>query len=143
MLKERFRLMYMPANGTDIRQLSLDRKNFYLYICTFTIISILLGAILVGSATSLYQNFRIVGLKNDRERLQKELLTIKGKVTELSDRLAFVEDTGNNLRNVAALDPIDSDIRQVGVGGSSFEYRYYLDDMGRATGEINLDLERI
>jgi murein DD-endopeptidase MepM/ murein hydrolase activator NlpD len=143
MLKERFRLMYMPANGTDIKQMSLDWKNFYFYLSLFTISSILFGALLVGSVTSLYQNFRIVGLKNDRERLQKELLAIKGKVADLSDRLALVEDTGNELRNVAALDAIDSDIRQVGVGGSSFEYRYYLDDMGRTTGEINLDLEKI
>jgi len=143
MLKERFRLMYMPANGTDIKQLSLDWKNFTLYLSLVTIISILLGALLVGSVTGLFQNLRIVGLKNDRARLQKELLAIKNKVTDLSDRLALVEDTGNDLRNVAALDPIDSDIRQVGVGGSSFEYQYYLDDMGRTASEINLDLERI
>lgn len=143
MLKERFRLMYMPADGTDIKQVSLDWKRFLLYISTFTLFSISAGALLVGSATSLYQNMRIVGLQNDRERLQKELLAIKGKVVDLSDRLALVEDTGNELRNVAALEPIDNDIRQVGVGGSSFEYRYYLDDMGRTAGEINLDLERI
>ena len=143
MLKERFRLMYLPANGADIKQVSLDWKNFTLYVTLVTVISILLGALLVGSVTSVYQNLRIVGLKNDRERLQKELLAIKSKVTDLSDRLALVEETGNDLRNVAALDPIDNDIRQVGVGGSSFEYRYYLDDMGRTASEVNLDLERI
>lgn len=143
MLKERFRLMYMPSNGTDIKQLSLDWKSFYLYTSIFTIICILFGALLVGSVTRVYQNFRIVGLSNDRARLQKELLTIKSKVADLSNRLSFVEETGNELRNVAALDPIDSDIRQVGVGGTSFEYRYYIDDIGRTTSEINLDLERI
>lgn len=135
--------MYMPAGGTDIKQMSLDWKRFFLFCSFLTLFSILAGALLVGSVTSLYHNFRIVGLQNDRERLQKELLAIKSKVVNLSDRLALVEDTGNELRNVAALEPIDNDIRQVGVGGSSFEYRYYLDDMGRTTSEINLDLERI
>jgi hypothetical protein len=87
MLEERFRVIYLSKDGTGIKQISLNFKKFCI---TFVLaLSFCIGFIVfsVGLITRLYQNYRILALKNDREHLQKELLLIKEQVSVLNVRL--------------------------------------------------------
>jgi len=65
----------------------------------------------------------------------------------LSTQLGEIETIGDELRTAANLEPIDSDVRQVGVGGPSystaFGLDYYSDDANRTAVENDLDLDRI
>jgi len=144
MLEERFRLVYLSKDTTDIKQISLTRRKFCLFAILFTLTFVVVTVFSIGLFTRLYHNYRITSLKNDREHLQKELLTIKERVSLLSNRLAQIEVTGDELRNVAGLSPIDSDMRQVGVGGpySSFDYPYYPDEISRTAAELVMDLDK-
>jgi murein DD-endopeptidase MepM/ murein hydrolase activator NlpD len=143
MIKERFRFMYLPAGAADIKQVSFDGKRFWFFSSLFFVSLVCLVAFCIGIFTRVYQNYRIVSLTNDRAKLRQELLSFKSTVASVTDRLAQLETTGDELRNVAALQPIDKDIREVGVGGGSFEFAYYPDEMSRISGEIKLDLDKI
>lgn len=143
MIKERFRLMYMPSHGADIKQIGLDTKKFWFFSSLFLTTLVLIIVLVIGSFTRLFHNYRIVSLKNDRENLRQELLAIKGQVHDLNTLLASVEETGDELRTVANLPEIDDDTRQVGVGGGSFEFGYFPDDISRSSAEIKLDLDKI
>lgn len=144
MLEERVRLMILSKNGTGIKQISLTWKKFCLLagLVAFLIIGVVASAI--GVFTRMYHNYRIVRLENDRETLQRELLTIKERVNTLNNRLAEVEVLGDELRTFSDLPPLDSDVRQVGVGGpsASFDYIYYTDEVDRSTTELKLDLAK-
>lgn len=144
MLEERVRVMILSKDGAGIKQFSLTWKKFCLLTSLVAILIIGIAASAVGVFTRLYHNYRIVRLENDRETLQKELLTIKERVSSLNNRLAEVEILGDELRTVSDLPPLDSDIRQVGVGGpsASFDYIYYTDEVDRSTTELKLDLEK-
>jgi murein DD-endopeptidase MepM/ murein hydrolase activator NlpD len=147
MLEERIRFIYLSKNGTGIKQISLTWKKFCIVLFAITIL--LIGGIAssIGLFTRLYQNYRIASLESDRGNLQKELLTIKERVVSLSSRLAEIELTGDDLRDVANLPPIDSDTRQVGVGGPSYraalDFGYAPDSIDRTSGEIRFDLDKL
>ena len=146
-MEERLRLIFLSKDRTDIRQISLTWKKFYIFSALFVVTSIVVTGFAIGLFTRLYHNYRIMSLENDRRDLQKELLTIKEKVSTLSTQLAQIETMGDELRNVANLTPIDSDIRQVGVGGSSppgyFDFGYYPDEIRKTSVEVNLDLDKL
>jgi len=147
MLGERFRLMYVSKDGTEIKQIILSTKKFY----TSAILSILgfIGLTLLATAlfNRIYHNYRIMTLENDRQHLQGELLTIKEKVVALNDRISNIESTGDQLRNVANLPPIDQDMRMAGVGGPSsynaLDFGYYPDEVSKTAKEIQLDLNKL
>ena len=147
MLEERIRFIYLSKNGTGIKQISLTWKKFCIISVVFSVFLMGSLASAIGLFTRIYHNYRIASLQNDRGRLQKELLTIKERVASLSGRLADVEMTGDDLRDVANLPPIDSDTRQVGVGGPSYsaamDFGYVPDNIGRTAGEIRLDLDKL
>ena len=147
MLEERFRLVYLSKDSTHIKQISLTWKKFCVFAALAAVALVALTILAIGAFTHLYHNYRIASLKNDREHLQSELLTIKERVSVLSHRLAQVETTGDELRNVANLDPIDSDTRQVGIGGpalyESLDAAYYPDEISRTATEVKLDLDKL
>ena len=147
MLKERVRLVYLSKDRTDIKQISLAGRKFCFFAILFAFMLVAVTVFMSGLFTRFYHNYRITSLKNDRKHLQKELLAIKERVALLSNRLAQVEVTGDELRNVASLPQIDNDIRQVGVGGpsyyGSFDSGYYSDEVNRTATEIRLDLNKL
>ncbi|HDQ45407.1 MAG TPA: M23 family metallopeptidase [bacterium] len=143
MIKERFRVMYLPKNGADIKHFSFDGKRFFISSAILVLSLFFIATFTIGTFTRVFQNYRIISLTNDRAKLRQELLAIKSMVAGLNDRLAQLESTGDELRNVAALQPIDKDIREVGIGGGSFEFGYYPDEISRTAGEIKLDLDKI
>ncbi len=149
MLEERVRLVYLSKDRTDIKQISLAGRKFCFFAILFAFMFVAVTVFMSGLFTRFYHNYRITSLKNDRKHLQKELLVIKERVALLNNRLAQVEVTGDELRNVASLPQIDNDIRQVGVGGpfgsyyGSFDSGYYSDEVNRTATEIRLDLNKL
>ncbi|HEX9934750.1 MAG TPA: M23 family metallopeptidase [bacterium] len=146
MLEERFRFMYLGKEGTDLRQISLSRKQFYGAFAVASCVLLIITALLINTFTDVFHNVRIALLERDREHLQKELLTMKGRISSISETVAVVEKTGDALRNASGLPVIDKDVRQVGVGGpmysSALDFGYYPDDIGRTAQEIKVDLDK-
>jgi len=145
MLDERFRLMYLSKDRTDIKQISLTWKKFVTYaVLAGVCFSLLIGGSVV-LVTRLVTNFRVVALENDNTFLQKELMSMKEKVSQVSEQLAVIETTGDHLRDFAGLEEPGPDTRQLGVGGSAYtgspEIGYYSKEIKKTAGEINADLD--
>ena len=147
MLKQRFRFICLSRNGIDIKQFSFSLNQLCLIASVTFIMILMISGILIGTATKIYHSYRVASLENDREKLQHELLTMKEQVSQLNQRLAHLEDTGDELRTVANLPSIDNDIRQVGVGGpayySGLDFLNYPDEISETAMEIRLDLDKL
>lgn len=147
MLKKRFRFFYQSKNGIDIKHFGLTFSQLCLLLSSTFLIFLILSAIIVGTATKIFHNFRIASLENDREKLQHELLSMKSQVAQLNQRLISLENTGDDLRTVANLPVIANDTRQVGVGGpayfSGIDFLNYPDDISETAMEIRLDLDKL
>ncbi len=147
MLKERLRLMYIPKDGIDIKEISLNQKNL-IALLVFGLISLIgLTSAIIYLTSDVFHNYKIYTLEQDRIRLQQELYGMKERIAGLTVKLSQVEELGDDLRNVANLDPIDSDTRELGVGGpvsySALDFAAFPDEVNRTTSEINIDLEKL
>lgn len=147
MIVERLRLMYLPKEGTGIKQLSLSGRQVAVYGSILSICFICFIVLMIGVTTRLFQSYQIHSLEKDRNQLQNELVEIKEKVSALNSRLAQIEQTGDELRNVANLPPINNDVRKVGIGGPGnfrgMDFMYYSDEIQKTALEINLDLNKL
>ncbi len=146
MLKERFRLVYISKNGSGFKQFSLNGRMFLLVSFLFLVFWVSVIGVSIGLFTRLYHNYRISSLENDREKLQQQLLVFKEKVSKLGDQLIQIEASEGELRNIANLPAINSDIRKVGVGGpalSSYGMSNRPDKVSMAAREIEMDLDRL
>ena len=131
MLKERFRLVYISKNGSGFKQISLDGKRFILASFLFLIFLVSVITLSLTLFTHIYHNYRISSLENDRKKLQQQLLVFKEKVSELGDQLSQIEASEGELRSIANLPAINSDIRKLGVGGSALSsYGISIDRIG-------------
>jgi murein DD-endopeptidase MepM/ murein hydrolase activator NlpD len=146
MLNEKIRLMIF-TRGTELKQISLNPRQFYRYSAAFTVSLIVLLTLLIHLFTGLFHNIRITLLEKDRSNLQKELILYKEKIVQLNERMTEVEKTGDALRNAVGLSAIDQDIRQVGVGGSfssnASDYNFYLDPINQTSAEVKIDLNKV
>jgi murein DD-endopeptidase MepM/ murein hydrolase activator NlpD len=133
MLNEKIRLMVF-TRGTDLKQISLNPKQFYRYSAALAVSLIVVLTLLIHLITGLFHNVRITLRQKDRTNL-------------LNDRMTEVEKTGDALRNAVGLTVIDQDIRQVGVGGSfssnASDYNFYLDPINQTSAEVKIDLKKV
>lgn len=147
MLKERLRLMYIPKDGIDIKEISLSQKNLIVTFIFGFLLLFLLTAAVMHLTTHVFHNYKIYTLEQDRVRLQQELYGMKERIASLNVQLSKVEDLSDDLRNVANLEPINSDMRELGVGGpvsySVLDFAAFPDEVSRTTNEINIDLEKL
>jgi murein DD-endopeptidase MepM/ murein hydrolase activator NlpD len=145
MLSEKLCLMFF-TKGTGFKKISLNPTQFYKYSVAFILSVFLFVALAIYLSTDLFQNARIAMLENERDNLQKQLLINKEKIALLNGRMTEVEREGDILRNSVGLPAIDKDIRQVGVGGSFasnvLDYNY-LDEVGRTSAEIKMDIDKL
>ncbi len=146
MLKERFRFVYISKNGSGFKQISLDSKKFILASFLFLVFLVSIITISLNLFTRIYHNYRISSLENDRKKLQQQLLVFKEKVSELGDQLTQIETSEGELRSIANLPAINSDIRKLGVGGSALSF-YGMsnrpDKVSMTAREIEMDLDRL
>ncbi len=146
MLEERIRLIYLSRDKSDIKQISLSGRKFYITLAgavlAFTAI-IVLG---VGLFNKLYTDYRIVRLQNDKEFLQNQLLSFKEKTASIESQLADVQEISDKLRKTAGINPVSSDMRKLGVGGPGFygspEIGYYSEEIIKTSVEIENDLDK-
>lgn len=147
MLKERLKLMYIPKEGVHIKEISLNQKNLVFTFLLGVLILFGLATAIIYLTTDIFHNYKIYTLEQDRTRLQHELYSMKERIAGLNVQLSNVEDLGDNLRNVANLEPIDNDMRELGVGGpvsySVLDFAAFPDEVNRTTNEINIDLDKL
>lgn len=147
MLEERFRLILFSKSGTGIKQISLTWKKCCIVLIILTLVFSGIAGSVIGLFTKLYQNYRIASLENDKEKLQTDLYDIKLRMSRLTSQIAQMENTGEELRSMADLPPIDSDTRQVGTGGPSyfayFDYGDVVDPTRKTAAELKDDLENL
>ncbi len=117
MRREKWTLLLVSELGDELRQFTLRSRSIRLAVggagfFSFAVLA-LLGLIGFQGGHSL----RTVQLEREKSLLVGELSSIRERVVELEDHLAFLADRDTELRLLAGLEPIDAEVLQVGVGG--------------------------
>ena len=113
------KLIYFSLRDSEAKEIVLGWKRIVsLLFAGFVVLLLLVGSSL-ALFTNFYQNMRIEQLKHTNSNLKASLVAMVSKVDVLEDRMQALEKENDDLRIFADMQPINKDIRQVGVGGTA------------------------
>ncbi len=144
MRDKRIKVIYFSLQGSESKEFILSWKlilgSFFLL---FAIILLLVGSS-ISAFTDYYHNFRIETLSKTNAGLRTQLHELGKMANELQTRVHKFERENDDLGIFADQPLMDSDIRQVGVGGSDAdrtEDSLLPHDLQRVTNEYRSMLE--
>ena len=87
-----------------------------------------------------------MGLENEKEMLKSQLFQTEEKIIEISSEIQDLFDRDDYLRNFVDIDPYDEDIREVGIGGGSFnkvEVNIFFDSEGSLLNDLTESIDKL
>lgn len=121
-MKKKPTILYVnPNNSSEIKEFSLSFKKIALISLACFAIIVLLLKYSVDFIIDFSQNSKIDQLKKENLVLKEELEKIGTKIHEIRASIGFLEERDDQIRTMLDLPPINSDVRQVGIGGANAE----------------------
>ncbi len=160
MQSKKVKIIYFSLRDSKANQIELSwRKFFSLSISAFVVL-LLLVSVCLALFTSFYQNVEVSSLSKLNKHLNAQLVALNNELVQIETRVKDLEIEDDELRIIADLPKIDSDTRDVGVGGFTyvnddgvldskglseqiFEYQQVLDKMERRIKLAQLSREQV
>lgn len=117
MRNKKIKLIYFSLEGSKAKQIEISWVKFYLLLGTAFLILLIISSITMALFTDFYHNIKITSLSKINTRLEVKLVEIKNKMSQIESSVKNLEKEDDVLRILANLPKIDSDTRNVGVGG--------------------------
>ena len=117
MQTKRIKIIYFSVTDSGAKELELSWRKFISVIGLAFLVLLFLAATTVALFTDFYQNAENASLAKLNNVLNQQLTEIGSKVNKIESRINVLEDHDDELRLIADLPRIDSDTRDVGVGG--------------------------
>lgn len=117
MSKSRWTVIVVPQGSSTSRVIEVSYTSIKLVaslVIATGLIALLLG---YGTVAKSVNMARAKATAEENARLARELGVIQGRVSQLSDSLASLEERDARLRVMANLDPIDPQVHAAGIGG--------------------------
>lgn len=134
MQNKKVKIIYFSTRDSVARQFELSWGKFFSCLLTAFLIVLVLVAVSIALFTDFYHSMEIASLSKLNNLLKTQLSDMVAKVTKIETRIKELEKEDDNLRIIASLPRIDSDTRDVGVGGF-LEANYSLPANSKEIGE--------
>jgi len=117
MSEKRWTLLLLGDESSSVRQFSVSRRavKASLAAATLLVVTVLGAAAYLAAEGSV--RVRAELLRSENRALTSRLQRIRSRVGELESRIGSLSETSSHLRTLAGLEPVDSEILEVGVGG--------------------------
>lgn len=120
-MNKKSRLIFIGSKTSEIKEFTLSFPKIFILIVLFLVITGLTLKYSIDFIVDFSQNSRIAQLKKENNFLQEQLVYMGTKITDLRTRVNDIEKMDDQFRAQFDLPLVGSDVRQVGVGGSSLE----------------------
>lgn len=147
MQRKTIRLMYYSLQDSDIRIINLGWKKILLVLSLALASVFIVSCLTLGLFSNMYHSYKINSLKKENEILGNQLAIMEKKVSAIQSHLKRIEEKDDELRLVADLPKMDTDLRKVGIGGLVSELDKDFDvlptSLTKKTKKMQLDLNRL
>jgi murein DD-endopeptidase MepM/ murein hydrolase activator NlpD len=122
MRDKRIKLIYFSFGGSEVKYIELSWGRLFFYTSLFIMVIALLIGSGIGVFTDYFNNKKMKTLSLTNVNLESKLHEIQDKVNEFHKKMQKLEDSDDEDRKIAGLGAIDPDVREVGVGGTAYNY---------------------
>ena len=117
-MKKRPLLIYMNPKSSGVKEFNLSFRKIFLTLVAVVAVIALSLKYSIDFIVDFSQNSQISKLKKENDVLRTELKGIGEQLTSLRSNLDLIEEQDDQLRIMLDLPLINSDVRQVGIGGA-------------------------
>jgi len=117
------KLLFFIEDGSDFKSYNINFKKLISIISLILIGCLLLTGASTYTLIKVYRSYKISHLNRQNAVLISQLSSMESKVESIKDQLKILEDFDNNLRMLTGLPKVDEDVWDVGVGGSSVNFK--------------------
>ncbi len=114
---KKVKIIYFSDGDSDAKQLELSWGKFLSFLFSGFILLLIIVSTTIALFTNFYQKLEIASLSKINVVLKDQLFAMTGVVRQIESRIHELEKQDDQLRIIADLPRIDSDTRDVGVGG--------------------------
>jgi murein DD-endopeptidase MepM/ murein hydrolase activator NlpD len=116
--KDRYlNILYVRRGNAGVRTIRMPRLLGMMALAAAVVLLVSAVVIVATHSSQVANKLIIKNLESENERLQAELGRFRGEVETLEDKMNLSFELQNRARLIASIDPISSDVWQVGVGG--------------------------
>jgi hypothetical protein len=135
-------LIVPPENG---RVVNREVSQRLLIICSLVLSFFIVASVYsaIGFIRSSVDKQKLVGLTQENQVLTAKLGDLESTVTLLKGEMSKIIGKDEQIRLVFDLPPIDSDVREVGVGGEANPEPLVGSELGQRTWLVQEDIEKI
>ncbi len=121
-MKGEWKIIFTSRESTNVRQISFSRVKLITIFSIFIIVFFVSAKYSLDFIINFSHNSTIESLRKNNELLKKKLGEMNEKVADIKNTLAKIEEKDDELRMIMGLNELNADVRDVGIGGATFEY---------------------
>lgn len=144
MVGDKLTLILMHSPKAAPKSISVTRRRLIFvvgFLLVFLGFSVFSG---LQTFTNVINREQFGSLERENETLRTELASLQGKVSSLEYDMAGHAQFEEKVRVLADLDPVDSDVWEVGVGGPELSVPVQTDRrLGQTLATLNIDVDRL
>ncbi len=123
-MRDESRLIFVSRDQAKVKEIKISRLKLTVYISIFLVTFVVAGKFGLDFLIDFSHNSRINRLERTNAVLQARLGEMKDKIGKINNTMDQIVKNDDELRIVIGLDEINADIRNVGIGGSNFDYDF-------------------
>lgn len=116
------RIIFIPKDNSSVKQLRISHKKLIISIVLFLILFLIIGKYSLDFIVDFSYDSRVKSLEQGNKILKAQLSEMDGKIENISNLLAQVENKDDEIRTVMGVKELDDDVRNVGIGGANFDH---------------------
>lgn len=117
MKTRRLTVMVIPHGRSSVKEFSIPYRNLWIAIVGVSLVLGLLSFYAVGYHAKVIRETQLQQLESERDALIAQIQQMDTDIDNLKRSLEELSERNNMLRLLADLPELDSDTRQVGIGG--------------------------
>jgi murein DD-endopeptidase MepM/ murein hydrolase activator NlpD len=122
--KEESTIIFVSRDKSYIRELKISRVRFVVYTLIFLILFLTGGSYGLDWLLEFRYDSKVEFLEKNNQFLKNQLAEMRDKIGTINNNLADVEKRDDEIRMIMGVKELGEDVREVGIGGTNFEYKF-------------------
>lgn len=120
MRNKQVKLIYFSLGGSEQKQVSFGWRKVVSYSALLFLGFFLITTIFLSITTDVFHDWRVSNLSRSNQRLHELLSDMTFQVQSIEEKVQKLEKQDDDLRVFVDMPPINNDVKQLGVGGQTY-----------------------
>jgi murein DD-endopeptidase MepM/ murein hydrolase activator NlpD len=122
--REESSIIFVSKDKSYIKEYKISRNKFLLFSFIFLSTFLIGGNYILDWLLEFRYDSKVEFLQKDNQFLKNQLSEMEGKIETVNNHLADIEQRDDEIRMIMGLKELGDDVRDVGIGGTNFEYKF-------------------